>query len=495
MNAMQKRLVVTPAIALLILSVASINMRGAFSNEKNGKIDLFTQKEPCSGKGQNVISDGFGFGEDVQIYALAIYDDEPVSNILVGFEILGPRNSFENFTLYRIAATDENGTAAISFRTPYSPESALGVWTIFGSAKIRDSVFNDSVKFKVDWIVEIVSINTINQNHVSQETFARASYMGIEIGLRSISMTPKTAYLTVAAYDALDNSINSTYLSNFVVPPNETIVYAYLFLYIPGNAHLGTAAVYAGAYPAPTSSNSLPYCPEVSKQFSIIARTHFLKVITVPVNIITIQGEGFYEENVSVPLMAQANISISAIVRYKFNHWGVDGISQGAGNRSIIVLMNTNHTATAYYTQITMYTLIIVRSNGGSTDPLPGIYGYPKGFSVTVTAIPNQNYIFDHWELNNVSAGSTNPCAIIMDRNQTLKAVFSLAPTGWFVPEWFFWPFLPLLILLILLLIIVFFYSKRRRNKTEAAFYSGWTAWYYGYDLRNRSMKFGRTSR
>jgi uncharacterized membrane protein len=82
-----------------------------------------------------------------------------------------------------------------------------------------------------------------------------------------------------------------------------------------------------------------------------------------------------------------------------------------------------------------------------------------------------------------------------MDRNQTLKAVFSLAPTGWFVPEWFFWPFLPLLILLILLLIIVFFYSKRRRNKTEAAFYSGWTAWYYGYDLRNRSMKFGRTSR
>jgi uncharacterized BrkB/YihY/UPF0761 family membrane protein len=82
-----------------------------------------------------------------------------------------------------------------------------------------------------------------------------------------------------------------------------------------------------------------------------------------------------------------------------------------------------------------------------------------------------------------------------MDRNQTLKAVFSLASPGVFIPEWFFWPFLPLLILLILLLIILFFYSKRRRKKAEAAFFSGWTAWYYGYDLRNRNMKFRRTSR
>jgi hypothetical protein len=220
---------------------------------------------------------------------------------------------------------------------------------------------------------------------------------------------------------------------------------------------------------------------------------YFLRVVTEPVGITAILGEGLYEENTNVTLTAPEHVSSSS-VQYSFSYWDVDGTSQGSGN-TITVLMDSNHTATARYIQIIMYVLTIITTGGGVTDPLPGAYSYPSGSSVQVNANPNENYVFDHWELNNVNAGSAGSYTVLMDRNQTLEAVFSLPSPGFFIPEWFFWPFLPLLILLILLLIILFLYYRRRRNKTEAAFYSGWTAWHYGYDLRNRSMKFRRTSR
>jgi hypothetical protein len=482
---MLRKLAITLAIAVLILNLASINLRTAFSNEADGQIDLFTQKEPFSGKGPNMFSDAFSFGEDVQINAFTTYNKEPVSNILVGFEIIGPKNSFENFTSYRSALTNENGVATINFRTPYLTEAALGIWTIFGSAKICDLVVNDSVLFKVGWIVEIVSIRTINWNHISQEEFSRGSCMGVELGLKSISMTSKTASLTIAAYDLLNNPINSTELNNFIVPPNETIAYAYLFLYLSKTAHIGIATVYANAYTAPVALNGHRYCPEVSKQFSIIPHLYFLTVRTAPSGITTILGEGLYEEYTNVNLTAQTSLTIDIGTEYTFSYWDVDGIPQGMGNNSITVLMDDNHTATAHYTLVIMYTLTIITTTGGRTDPPPGTYNYPAGFSVQVTATPDAEYILSYWELNGINVGSTVSYTVTMDGNKTLRAVFSHVPAGWFIPEWFYWPLLPLLILAIILLIILFYYM-RRKKKVEAAFYSGWTAWYYGYDLRNK---------
>jgi membrane protein implicated in regulation of membrane protease activity len=69
-----------------------------------------------------------------------------------------------------------------------------------------------------------------------------------------------------------------------------------------------------------------------------------------------------------------------------------------------------------------------------------------------------------------------------MDKNHVLKAVFSPVAAGWFVPDWFWW--LLLLLVLIFLLLLILLYLRRRRKKTEEAFRSGWTAWYYCYDLR-----------
>ncbi|MEX2704668.1 MAG: hypothetical protein Q6352_005325 [Candidatus Freyrarchaeum guaymaensis] len=71
------------------------------------------------------------------------------------------------------------------------------------------------------------------------------------------------------------------------------------------------------------------------------------------------------------------------------------------------------------------YALTIVTRIGGTTDPSPEVYSYTANLSVQVTAIPNPDYIFDHWELDTVNVGSTNPYTVLMDNNHTLKAVFT----------------------------------------------------------------------
>ena len=72
------------------------------------------------------------------------------------------------------------------------------------------------------------------------------------------------------------------------------------------------------------------------------------------------------------------------------------------------------------------YILEISSAIGGTTDPVPGTYTYPVGTEVIVTATPEEDYHFDHWELDSENAGSQSPIAITMDANHTHHAVFQI---------------------------------------------------------------------
>jgi len=74
------------------------------------------------------------------------------------------------------------------------------------------------------------------------------------------------------------------------------------------------------------------------------------------------------------------------------------------------------------------YNLTITVTAGGTTNPAPAVYTYGWGEVASVLAIPNIGYIFDHWELDSVNVGSTNPYQVTMDRDHTLRAIFKLAP-------------------------------------------------------------------
>jgi hypothetical protein len=72
------------------------------------------------------------------------------------------------------------------------------------------------------------------------------------------------------------------------------------------------------------------------------------------------------------------------------------------------------------------FTLTIAATTGGTTDPDPGTYTLPFGAEVPVTAIPATNYVFDHWELDDINVGSSNPITVTIDKNHDVRAVFSI---------------------------------------------------------------------
>jgi parallel beta-helix repeat protein len=94
--------------------------------------------------------------------------------------------------------------------------------------------------------------------------------------------------------------------------------------------------------------------------------------------------------------------------------------------RETITEDNTYIDGTVQILQI--YTLTIISTTGGTTNPAPGTYTHTASSMVQVTAIPNSGYIFDHWELNGSNVGSANPYTVHMDSNYTLKAYFAPAP-------------------------------------------------------------------
>jgi PKD repeat protein len=118
-----------------------------------------------------------------------------------------------------------------------------------------------------------------------------------------------------------------------------------------------------------------------------------------------------------------ATVTALPSANYMFDHWVLDGSPAGSAN-PISVTMNDDHALQAVFAET--HTLVITVSEGGTTSPPPGTYVYDAPTDVTVTAIPNANYRFDHWVYGDVNIGSANPVTVHVGSNHTLHAVFVL---------------------------------------------------------------------
>ncbi len=271
MRATPKGLVVAFALVVIILLSVPPGIGGALSMGSGGKIDVFTQKEPYCGKGSNVSSDAFALGELVQVFALVTYNGYPAQGIPATFEAVGPDSPDGRIVFFRSGFTDENGMVMMDFRLPYVNVSTFGWWTIYGNAQIGESILTDMVSFRVGWIVEIVTIRTVDEHHRYQGNFTPNSFVGTELVLRSIAFVEKRVTLTIMIRDEHGTCIDSTEVDDFAVPPNGVLVCSRSSLFIPESTFLGDAHAYASAYTAPPAFGGMPYCPEVSTSFLIIS--------------------------------------------------------------------------------------------------------------------------------------------------------------------------------------------------------------------------------
>jgi len=154
---------------------------------------------------------------------------------------------------------------------------------------------------------------------------------------------------------------------------------------------------------------------------AVFAETHTL-IITVTEGGTTDPSPGTYTYETPTNVVVEAIPSAG----YLFDHWEFDGEDIGSEN-PITVYVGSSHALKAFFSPIT-YQLTITTSSGGTTDPVPGTYSYAVDSSVEVTAIPDTDYVFDHWELDTVDVGSANLYTVLMDEDHTLKAVFTYSP-------------------------------------------------------------------
>jgi len=125
------------------------------------------------------------------------------------------------------------------------------------------------------------------------------------------------------------------------------------------------------------------------------------------------------------------NVTATSNTGYAFDHWELDGTDTGITEPAISVTMDDNHSLLAVFSALppAEYTLTITTTAGGTTDPVPDPHVYSEGSVVQVTAMPDADYILDHWELDGVDVGAPNPTSVTMDADHSLHCVFVAAPT------------------------------------------------------------------
>ena len=135
-------------------------------------LDLYTQR---GGVGPNVAGGDFTAGEMVHLISKVTYNNAPVQNKLVAFEVLNPS---DEVVLIRTAITDEEGLATTSFRIPLTL-SSNGTWKAISTVSLADKVIWDITTFQVYLIIPVgghsASINFKSKKEpIAQYTIAIA---------------------------------------------------------------------------------------------------------------------------------------------------------------------------------------------------------------------------------------------------------------------------------------------------------------------------------
>jgi parallel beta-helix repeat protein len=229
-------------------------------------LDLYSQQpEPYSGKGPNQPCDAYAPQQLVILYAQVLYNYEPIENKMVAFEVKDP-NGATIFT--RSANTTADGIASVEFRL--ATNATFGNYTAFAQVTVSERIANDTMPFRVGWLIEVISVETVDQYGAPKTTFAKGEQIYFTLEVKNIAFTSKSALLTIGLVDETDQVIGVAYLS-LTVPPG-TNEYEVLFdVTIPNWTLVGTARADANAYTDWPVLGGTPYCPEKQVTFQITA--------------------------------------------------------------------------------------------------------------------------------------------------------------------------------------------------------------------------------
>ncbi len=131
-------------------------------------------------------------------------------------------------------------------------------------------------------------------------------------------------------------------------------------------------------------------------------------------------GDGTFNE------FSYASITATPDPGYIFTGWSGD--FTGTANPAS-VYMDANKVVTAnFQLETVQYTLTMNAAAGGSSSPADGTHTYNEGDPVTISATPDNGYIFTGW--SGSYSGSDNPATIYINSNMSITPVFALDGGG-----------------------------------------------------------------
>jgi len=185
----------------------------------------------------------------------------PVVNKNVIFTVLNPSGAV---IAVRTSLTNSSGFGYFEYRTPWldNGTTSFGIWSIIATVEISQVVVTDTVSFDYNYLV------TINNNITVPASVHRGSPITVNVPIIDTDNTALSITTTLTIYDT--NSVPvATYISNPMSITSSTTISATLT--IPSWAFVGTATVYVNVLTNSPTSNGIPYCPERSATFQILA--------------------------------------------------------------------------------------------------------------------------------------------------------------------------------------------------------------------------------
>jgi hypothetical protein len=250
--------------AISVVSVAEMTINDTLTFKVTGAmIDLYTQKDPYSGRGPNMPSDAFAPQEEVILYAYVSYDCNPLEGKLVAFEV---KDANGTSITYKTDVTNVSGLATTSFRISNMP--FFGTWSATATVEVLQRTINDSLTFNVGWIVQLDDVKTINEHGDIKSSFLRGEYMCFNLTVHNIAFLSKIVTFTIVAYDEQGVSVGVALLCDWPIPPG-TLQVLIVNLQLPRWAFIGVGSVYANVYTNLPFNGGVPYSPEISTVFLI----------------------------------------------------------------------------------------------------------------------------------------------------------------------------------------------------------------------------------
>ena len=233
-------------------------------------IDLYTQHPyPYGGQGLNRASDAFAPHGEAILFAKVTYNGEPLYDRIVSFAVDSPSGVF---TLSRTATTSIMGIATTSFIVPWQYENLtstiFGTWFVQASVEFMGHTVNDTLTFRVGWIVELLKVEPCDSAGNLKTGFAKGETAYFKVYAENIAFREKNVTVTVLILDDLSVPIGLVTLNDLVLPPGAIILdCTSINITIPIWAFVGVGTVYVNAFTDSLEEGGVAYCPEITTTF------------------------------------------------------------------------------------------------------------------------------------------------------------------------------------------------------------------------------------